>query len=37
MDAHSPRLWWFLAAAAGLNAVGLIVGLAKTGLERQPE
>jgi hypothetical protein len=36
-DSRSPRLWWFLAAAAALNATGLIVGLAKTGLERQPE
>jgi hypothetical protein len=36
-DSRSPRLWWFLAAAAALNAMGLIVGLAKTGLERQPE
>lgn len=36
-DARSPRLWWFLAAAAAVCAVALVVGLAKTGLERQPE
>lgn len=36
-DARSPRLWWFLAAAAGLSAAALVVGLAKTGLERQPD
>jgi hypothetical protein len=36
-DSRSPRLWWFLAAAAALNAVALLVGLAKTGLERQPD
>ncbi len=36
-DARSPRLWWFLAGAATLSAAGLVVGLAKTGLERQPE
>jgi hypothetical protein len=36
-DARSPRLWWFLAAAAVLKAAALVVGLAKTGLERQPE
>lgn len=36
-DSRSPRLWWLLAAAAALNAIALIVGLAKTGLERQPE
>lgn len=36
-DSRSPRLWWFLAAAGALNALGLVVGLGKTGLERQPE
>ncbi len=37
MDGRSPRLWWFLSAAAAAYAVGLVVGMAKTGLERQPE
>lgn len=37
MDARSPRLWWCLAAVATLYAVALLVGLAKTGLERQPD
>jgi hypothetical protein len=36
-DARSPRLWWFVAAAAAVQAVALVIGLAKTGLERQPE
>lgn len=36
-DARSSRLWWSLAAAAGLSAAALVVGLAKTGLERQPD
>lgn len=36
-DSLSPRLWWILAAAATLNAVGLLAGIGKTGLERQPE
>ena len=37
MDARSPRLWWFLCVAALLYALGLLVGMAKTGLERRPE
>lgn len=36
-DARSPRLWWVLAGAAILTAAALVVGLAKAGLERQPE
>ncbi|HEX5950506.1 MAG TPA: hypothetical protein VFZ96_05855 [Actinomycetota bacterium] len=37
MDGRSPRLWWFLCGAAAVYAAGLVVGMAKTGLERQPD
>ncbi len=37
LDARAPRPWWILAAVSGASAVALIVGIGKTGLERQPE
>ena len=37
MDGRSPRLWWFLCGAAVVYAIGLVVGMARTGLERQPD
>lgn len=36
-DTRSPRLWWFLAVASALGAGALVIGLAKTGLERRPD
>lgn len=37
IDGRSSRLWWFLCTAAVVYALALVVGMAKTGLERQPE
>ncbi len=36
LDVRSPRPWWILAGVSLLGAAALVVGLGKTGLERQP-
>jgi len=35
-EGSSAALWWILAGVTGVLTVGLLAGLARTGLERPP-